>query len=80
MAQAVSDFLVQRLQQWNVERLYAYPGDGTAGIEAALRKAENQPKFIQARHEELCAFMACAHAKFTGEVGVCLATSGPGAI
>ncbi|MGN6506781.1 MAG: thiamine pyrophosphate-requiring protein [Tepidisphaeraceae bacterium] len=80
MAQTVSDFLVQRLQQWNVERLYAYPGDGTAGIEAALRKAENQPKFIQARHEELCAFMACAHAKFTGEVGVCLATSGPGAI
>lgn len=80
MAKTVGDFLVQRLKQWGVQRLYAYPGDGTAGIEAALRKAGDEPKFIQARHEELAAFMACAHAKFTGEVGVCLATSGPGAI
>ena len=80
MAKTVSDFLVERLKQWNVERIYAYPGDGTAGIEAALRKAGDDPRFVQARHEELCAFMACAHAKFTGQVGVCLATSGPGAI
>ena len=80
MAKNVSDFLVERIQAWGIDRIYAYPGDGTAGIEAALRKAGDKPKFIQARHEELCAFMACAHAKFTGEVGVCLATSGPGAI
>ena len=80
MAATVGDFLVTRFQQWGVHRIYAYPGDGTAGIEAALRKAGDKPRFVQARHEEMCAFMACAHAKFTGEVGVCLATSGPGAI
>ena len=76
----VSDFLVQRLIDWRISRLYAYPGDGINGITTALRKAGDRPRFIQARHEELAAFMACAHAKFTGEVGVCLATSGPGAI
>ncbi len=80
MAETVSDFLVKRLSQWGVSRIYGYPGDGISGITAALRKAGDKPRFIQARHEELAAFMACAHAKFTGEVGVCLATSGPGAI
>ena len=80
MAQTVGDFLVQRLDEWGVGRLYGYPGDGINGILTALRKAGDKPRFIQARHEELAAFMACAHAKFTGEVGVCLATSGPGAI
>jgi pyruvate dehydrogenase (quinone) len=80
MAETVSDFLVQRLTDWGIRRIYAYPGDGISGITEALRKAEDRPRFIQARHEELAAFMACAHAKFTGEVGVCLATSGPGAI
>src|SRR5437660_2765485 len=80
MADTVSDFLVQRLQEWGINRIYGYPGDGISGITAALRKAEDRPRFIQARHEELAAFMASAHAKFTGEVGVCLATSGPAAI
>src|SRR3954453_2087557 len=80
MAETVSDFLVKRLSQWGVSRIYGYPGDGIGGITAALRKAGDKPRFIQARHEELAAFMACAHAKFTGEVAVCMATSGPGAI
>jgi len=80
MAQTVSDFVVERLTQWGITRIYGYPGDGINGLMAALRKAEDKPRFIQARHEEMAAFMACAHAKFTGEVGICLATSGPGAI
>src|SRR5947199_4317821 len=80
MAQTVDDFLVDRLKCWGVHRIYGYPGDGINGIMGALERAERDPEFIQARHEELAAFMACAHAKFTGEVGVCLATSGPGAI
>lgn len=80
MADTVSDFIVQRLSQWGITRLYGYPGDGINGLMAALRKSGDKPRFIQARHEELAAFMACAHAKFTGEVGICLATSGPGAI
>ena len=80
MAHTVADFLMERLKAWRVSRIYGYPGDGTAGIQMAQRKAKDCPPFVQARHEELSAFMACAHAKFTGEVGVCLATSGPGAI
>src|SRR3954452_1192274 len=80
MAGTVSDFLVQRLSEWGINRIYGYPGDGINGIMAALRKAGDRPRFIQSRHEELSAFMACAHAKFTGQVGVCMATSGPGAI
>ena len=80
MATTVADFLMKRLAEWRVSRIYGYPGDGTAGIQMAQRKAGDMPPFVQARHEELAAFMACAHAKFTGEVGVCMATSGPGAI
>ena len=80
MSQTVSDFLIQRLYDWGVRRIYGYPGDGINGIMGALGRAQGKIRFIQARHEELAAFMACAHAKFTGEVGVCLATSGPGAI
>jgi pyruvate dehydrogenase (quinone) len=80
MAKTVSDFLVQRLSEWGVKRIYGYPGDGINGILGALDRASDRMQFIQSRHEELSAFMACAHAKFTGEVGVCLATSGPGAI
>jgi pyruvate dehydrogenase (quinone) len=80
MAHTVADFIVERLREWGTNRLYGYPGDGIGGITAALRKAGDRPRFIQVRHEEMAAFMACAHAKFTGEVGVCLATSGPGAI
>ena len=80
MAITVGEYLANRLTEWRISRIYAYPGDGIAGIDAGFRKAGNKPRFIQARHEELAAFMACAHAKFTGEVGVCMATSGPGAI
>ena len=75
----VSDFIVQRLADWNVKSIFGYPGDGINGLLGALNRFE-QVRFIQTRHEEMAAFMACAHAKFTGEVGVCLATSGPGAI
>jgi pyruvate dehydrogenase (quinone) len=80
MAQTVGDFLISRLHQWGVTRIYGYPGDGINGILGALQRAEDRVRFVQVRHEEMAAFMACAHAKFTGEVGVCLATSGPGAI
>jgi pyruvate dehydrogenase (quinone) len=80
MSQTVADHLLQRLREWGVERIYGFPGDGINGILAALDRAQNNPRLIQVRHEELAAFMACAHAKFTGEVGVCMATSGPGAI
>src|SRR5690242_6744693 len=80
MSETVGDFVVRRLREWGINRIYGYPGDGINGVFGALRKAGDQPRFIQARHEELAAFMACAHAKFTGTVGVCMATSGPGAI
>jgi pyruvate dehydrogenase (quinone) len=75
-----SKFLLQRLVEWGVKRIYGYPGDGINGLLGALEDFSDQIEFIQVRHEEMAAFMACAHAKFTGEVGVCLATSGPGAI
>ncbi len=80
MATTVSDFLVQRLYDWDVRRVFGYPGDGINGVMVALGRAEDRIEFVQVRHEEEAAFMACAHAKFTGEVGVCIATSGPGAI
>ncbi|MDQ3774674.1 MAG: thiamine pyrophosphate-requiring protein [Pseudomonadota bacterium] len=80
MAETVSDFMVQRLYEWGVHRIYGYPGDGINGIMGALARAQDKIEFIQVRHEEMAAFMACGHAKFTGEVGICLATSGPGAI
>jgi pyruvate dehydrogenase (quinone) len=79
----VSDFVWQRLSQWNVRRIYGYPGDGINGLLGALNRIAHDGNFIQftqARHEEMAAFMACGHAKLTGELGVCLATSGPGAI
>jgi pyruvate dehydrogenase (quinone) len=75
----VSDFIVQRLADWKIEKIFGFPGDGINGILGALNRFQ-KIRFIQTRHEEMAAFMACAHAKFTGEVGVCLATSGPGAI
>jgi pyruvate dehydrogenase (quinone) len=80
MAQLVSDYVLERLTQWGVHRIYGYPGDGINGFLGAFDRAEGDPQFIQVRHEEMSAFMACGHAKFTGEVGVCIATSGPGAI
>ncbi|MGZ5145999.1 MAG: thiamine pyrophosphate-requiring protein [Burkholderiales bacterium] len=80
MATTVGDFLLQRLSEWGVRRVYGYPGDGINGIMGAFGRSKGNIDFVQARHEELAAFMACAHSKFAGEVGVCLATSGPGAI
>lgn len=80
MAKMVGDFLLERLSAWGIRRIYGYPGDGINGIIGALDRASDRFEFVQNRHEEMAAFMACAHAKFTGEVGVCLATSGPGAI
>lgn len=80
MAQTVAEFAISRLHEWGVQRIFGYPGDGINGFMAALRQAEDKVQFIQTRHEEMAAFMACAHAKFTDEVGVCMATSGPGAI
>jgi len=79
MSQTVGDFIVDRLHQWGVRRVFGYPGDGINGVFGALRRAQSRIEFIQARHEEMAAFMASAHAKFTGELGVCIATSGPGA-
>jgi pyruvate dehydrogenase (quinone) len=82
MSDTVGDYLLERLSTWGVKRIYGYPGDGINGILGAFNRSSNgqRPEFIQVRHEEMAAFMACAHAKFTGEVGVCLATSGPGAV
>lgn len=76
----VCDFIVSRLKEWGVERLYGYSGDGINGLMAALRRANGSPRLIQPRHEEVAAFMACGHAKFSDQVGVCVATSGPGAV
>ena len=87
MATTVGEFLIERLHAWGIRRIFGYPGDGINGIIAALdvhqkkhAEAADAIDFVQVRHEEQAAFMACAHAKFTGELGVCLATSGPGAI
>lgn len=80
MSEQVSDFLLKRLSAWGIKRIYGFPGDGINGIMGPLNRAGDLIKFVQVRHEEMAAFMACAHSKFTGEVGVCLATSGPGAI
>ncbi|HLJ02506.1 MAG TPA: thiamine pyrophosphate-requiring protein [Solirubrobacteraceae bacterium] len=82
MSETVGDYLLERLATWGVRRIYGYPGDGINGILGAFTRSSNgqRPEFIQVRHEEMAAFMACAHAKFTGELGVCMATSGPGAI
>ena len=80
MAMTVSDFLLQRLSLWGVQRIYGFPGDGINGLMGAVQRAGDRFKLVRTSHEEMAAFMACAHAKFTGEVGVCMATSGPGAI
>src|SRR6059058_2673057 len=80
MGKLTADFLLERLAENGVRRIYGYPGDGINAIVGALARQEGKIEFVQTRHEEMAAFMACAHAKWTGEVGVCLATSGPGAI
>ncbi len=76
----VADYLLERLRAWDVQHVFAFPGDGINGILAAWGRADNKPQFVQARHEEMAAFQAVGYAKFTGNVGVCMATSGPGAI
>src|SRR5438552_6627944 len=79
MSQTVGDFLVQRLHRWDVRHIFGYPGDGINGVFGALNRTEGKIQFVQARHEEMAAFMASAYAKFSGKLGVCIATSGPGA-
>ncbi len=76
----VSDYLVNRLHEWGVDMVYGFPGDGINGLMGAMNRAREKVRFIQVRHEENAAFMACGHAKFSGRVGVCMATSGPGAV
>src|SRR5579883_3251224 len=80
MARTASDVMVERLIDWGVDTIFGLPGDGINGIMESLRTHQNRIQFIQVRHEEAAAFAACAYAKFTGKLGVCLATSGPGAI
>ncbi len=80
MSQEVADFVLDRLRQWGVNQVFGYPGDGINGLIAAFGRADDQPRFIQTRHEEMAAFAATGYAKFSGDVGVCMATSGPGAI
>jgi pyruvate dehydrogenase (quinone) len=80
VAESVGDHILRRLREWGVEQVFGYPGDGINGIIAAFGRAGDRPRFIQARHEEMAAFEAVGYAKFSGRVGVCTATSGPGAI
>src|SRR5919108_2805009 len=80
MAQTAADILIETLEDWGVELVFGIPGDGINAIMEALRRRRERVRFVQVRHEESAAFMACAYAKFTGRLGVCLATSGPGGL
>lgn len=80
MSTKVSDHVLERLREWGVDHVFGYPGDGINGLLAAWGRADNQPRFVQSRHEEMSAFEAVGYAKFSGRIGVCAATSGPGAI
>src|SRR4051795_12486117 len=80
MSETVGDQVLSRLREWGVEQVFAYPGDGINGILGAFSRAEDKPRFIQSRHEEMSAFEAVGYAKFSGRPGVCVATSGPGAV
>jgi pyruvate dehydrogenase (quinone) len=80
VADSVADYVLRRLREWGVEQVFAYPGDGINGLVTAFGKAEDRPRFVQSRHEEMSALEAVGYAKFSGQVGVCMATSGPGAI
>src|SRR5882724_1613840 len=80
MASTAADVLIESLQDWGVEFIFGLPGDGINGIMESLRRRQDKVRFIQVRHEEAAAFMACGYAKYTGKLGVCLATSGPGGI
>jgi pyruvate dehydrogenase (quinone) len=80
MPETTAEFVLSRLRQWGIDRIYGYPGDGISGFMGAFQELGGDPEFVQVRHEVIASFAACAHAKFTGEVGACIATSGPGAI
>ena len=80
MAKTTSEIIVERLIDWGVDTIFGLPGDGINGIFEALRVNQDKIRFVQVRHEESAAFMACSYAKFTGRLGVCMATSGPGAV
>src|SRR4051794_23348398 len=80
MSENVAAFILNRLHEWGIDRVCGYPGDGINGLLGAFHEVGDKVEFVQLRHEEIAAFAACAHAKLTGEVGVCMATSGPGAI
>src|SRR3954463_12989805 len=80
MSTTVAEFMLNRLADWGITRIYGYPGDGINGLMGAFHHVGDRVEFTQVRHEEIAAFAATAHAKLTGEVGVCMATSGPGAI
>jgi pyruvate dehydrogenase (quinone) len=80
MTQTVADVVLDRLRQWDVPQVFAFPGDGINGLLAAWGRAEDKPQFVQSRHEEMSAFEAVGYAKYSGRVGVCAATSGPGAV
>src|SRR3954469_22353933 len=75
MSRTVGDFVVQRLHDWDVSHIFGYPGDGINGVFGALNRADGKIQFIQARHEEMAAFMASAYAKFSGRLGVCISTA-----
>src|SRR5436305_9461997 len=80
MAKTVGDRLIHRLLDWGVDTIFSLPGDGINGIFEAWRENKDKLRYIQVRHEEAAAFAACGYAKFTGRLGVCMATSAPGAI
>src|SRR3954467_5331250 len=80
MAETAADVLVEKIIGWGVDTVFGLPGDGINGIMEALRARQDRVRFLQVRHEESAAFMACAYARFTGKLGVCVATSGPGAV
>ncbi|HVF17960.1 MAG TPA: thiamine pyrophosphate-binding protein, partial [Steroidobacteraceae bacterium] len=80
MSANASDILIDTLIEWGVDRIFGLPGDGINGVMEAIRTRQDRIRFVQVRHEESAAFMACAHAKFTGKLGCCLATMGPGGV
>src|ERR671919_76510 len=80
MGSTAADVLIETLESWGVDVIFGLPGDGINGIMESLRKRQDKVRFVQVRHEESAAFMACGYAKYTGKLGVCLATSGPGGI
>ena len=75
MAATVADYVLSRLGAWDVHRIYGFPGDGINGFLDALDRSDGEPEFVQSRHEEMAAFMACGHAKLTGELGVCMGST-----